>query len=352
MAWLSAIVSNLVLALLLATLAWFIERRLRWHGPAHFVWVLVLVKLVMPPLVSVSHDEPPLSAACLNGTCGCGPHAFVRVRETLPRVLLAVWCAGASATVWAGWRRWARFRRLLANAVPAPREWQALAACLAGELAIRRPPEILAVPGRLPPFVLPGGVRPRMLLPAELIGQLDGSQRTTLLLHELVHIKRRDHLLRAIELAVSIAYWWLPAVRVIRRRLRACEEACCDATVVAHRPQARRDYARLLLDVLDFVAPAPCAVETATAMSSAHDLERRLRTILGTSPTRASRLWPAGAFAVTLACAVVPCGMRYDFARWLVPQAQAVTRPPSVDPTRSSLEDCDNNSSRVLCCPS
>ena len=54
MPWLSCIVSNVILALLLALAAWFIQRKLRWHAIAHILRVLVLVKLVTPPLVPAS----------------------------------------------------------------------------------------------------------------------------------------------------------------------------------------------------------------------------------------------------------------------------------------------------------
>ena len=351
MPWLSWIVSNVLLALLLALAAWFMQRWLRRHALAHILWILVLVKLVTPPLVSVSLYESPGNTACQNGTCRCGPHAQPTAGATVPRILLAAWLVGAAATGWTAWCRWTRLRHLMAHAVSAPPEWQALAARLSTKLSLRRPPEILVVPGRLPPLVVPGRRRPRVLLPAALIGRLNGSQRTVLMLHELIHIQRRDHLVRILELAVRVIYWWLPPVSWISRQLRTCEETCCDAAVVAREPQARRDYARLLLDVLDFVAPLPRAVEQATAMNSAHDLELRLRAILGTSPGTPRR-WPLGVFAVSLACAIVPCALHYDWAGTLAPAATAAEREPAAGPTFWSNDDRDGDPSKDLCCPS
>ncbi len=314
MSWLLWISSNLVLASLLALVAWFVQRRLRLPGVARVVWVLVLVKLVTPPLVSVPLVDLPYTLACSLGQCGCPQHAGTIVDRTFLWVLLGTWSAGAVATGWLAWRRWTRFQRLIAQAKAAPPEWQALAATLSSELGIRCP-EILAVPGRLPPLVVGGRPRPRMLLPMALIDQLDGSQRVALLLHELAHIKRGDHLVRLLEMMVSVAYWWLPVVGAIGRQLRNCEETCSDAAVVAHLPQARRDYARLLLDVIDFANPLPRhAVPQATAMSAAaNDLEHRLRAILDTRQ-RARRTWPAAALALGLACAILPCELQCDFA--------------------------------------
>src|SRR5437763_1593197 len=143
MPWLSCIVSNVLLASLLALAAWFMQRCLRRHAAAHVLWILVLVKLVTPPLVSVPLQAAPGNAACLNGTCSCGPHVPSTARAALPWILLAAWSVGAAATGWTAWRRWTQFQRLLAHAVPPPPEWQALAGRLSAELALRRPPEIL-----------------------------------------------------------------------------------------------------------------------------------------------------------------------------------------------------------------
>ena len=354
MPWLSCIISNVVLASLLALTGWFVQRWLRRHAVARILWVLVLVKLVTPPLVSVPLRESPGIMACALGACGCERHVRTQtiVRDTLPWVLLAAWSAGAGATGWAAWRRWTRFRRLMAHASPAPPEWQSLAARLTSELSMRRPPEILAVPGRLPPLVVPGQRRPRMLLPMALMGRLNASQRVALLLHELVHIKRGDHFVRMLELTVGVAYWWLPIVGSIGRQLRACEETCCDAAVVAHLPQARRDYAQLLLDVVDFANPLPRqAVPQATAISAANDLEQRLRAILdATQGTR--RTWPAVALAVGLACAILPCELHYDFVGRPAPAATSAEREPAAGATRLPSGDRAGEPSVVFCCPS
>jgi hypothetical protein len=234
----------------------------------------------------------------------------------------------------------------------APPQWQSLAARLTSELAIRRPPEILAVPGRLPPLIVPGRARSRMLLPTALLRRLNGSQRVALLMHELVHIKRGDHWVRVLELTINVVYWWLPIVGSIGRQLRACEEACCDAAVVARLPQARRDYAELLLDALDFADALPGRpAHQATTMSVAHDLEQRLRTILD-ARHRTRRTWPAGTLAVGLACAILPCTLHYDFVGRPAPTATSAEREAA--PGGTDLPGCSREGDPpvLFCCPS
>src|SRR5438270_6271886 len=125
MPWPSFVVSNVLLALALALAAWFVQRWLRWPVLAHLLWVLVLVKLVTPPLVRVPVAAAPSHWACMLGTCGCAQHARTPtiVGERLPWILLAAWSAGAAATAWTAWRRSRWFRRLLTHARAAPPEW-------------------------------------------------------------------------------------------------------------------------------------------------------------------------------------------------------------------------------------
>ena len=118
MSWLICVLSNVALASLLALAAWVVQHWLRRPALARLLWLLVLVKLVTPPLVSVPVSASPGLAACVFGTCQCGQHVQMQgfVRDTLPWLLLAGWAAGAGATVWMAWRRWSRFRRLVALA--------------------------------------------------------------------------------------------------------------------------------------------------------------------------------------------------------------------------------------------
>src|SRR5437763_15225621 len=102
---LSWVVSNVALALVLALAAGVAQRWLRWPAVARVLWVLVLVKLVTPPLVTVPLEQSPGPVACSLGTCGCDHHSPTQtfVRDTLPWVVLAVWAAGAATTAGVAW---------------------------------------------------------------------------------------------------------------------------------------------------------------------------------------------------------------------------------------------------------
>src|SRR5262245_29978083 len=101
MSWLSSILSNVVLASLVALAAWMVQRRLGSPALARVLWLLALIKLVTPPLVSVQLIELPSAVLCTVGLCGCTAHALWPpiVRTGLPWVLLAVWTAVAGVTL-------------------------------------------------------------------------------------------------------------------------------------------------------------------------------------------------------------------------------------------------------------
>ena len=104
------------------------------------------------------------------------------------------------------------------------------------------------------PMLWSFGPTRRLLLPAELLARLTANQQSTLLAHELAHLRRRDHWVRYLELAVVCLYWWCPLVWWARRQLHEAEEECCDAWVVWALPHLTRDYALALVETLDFFA--------------------------------------------------------------------------------------------------
>jgi bla regulator protein blaR1 len=356
MTLLSWLVSNLLLATPIAAAAWLVQYRLRQPALAHILWLLVLLKLVTPPLFAVPLYELPPKTPCELGTCQCGPHGSSTLSAALTNYFLGVWLLGGLLAGWTAWRRWNRFQRLISSAAPAPPEWQSLAERLAADLRLRRTPEVLMTPGRLPPLVVPGFRRPRLLLPSALLSELPQSQRSSLLLHELVHLRRGDHVVRLLESGVRIVYWWFPAVAWIGRQLRACEEACCDAAVVALLPDERRHYARLLLDVMDFVAPATRTVGHATAMNSAGCLERRLRSILADRPPTSNRSQAPALAVVGLACVALPLELRCDWIGLLSPTPAVVAQPIDEPKTKPSGAWMSGREVKVplreLCCPS
>jgi bla regulator protein blaR1 len=245
-------------------------------------------------------------------------------------VVLFVVLSGAIAWWVLAMLRIISFQRLLRELAPVPAEWQSRVDELAACLALSRSPRVFLVPGRVPPMLWAIGGRPRLLVPSELWSVMSADQRASLLLHELAHLKRRDHWVRWLELIVGGLYWWHPAVWWIRRSLREAEEQCCDAWVVWAMPQGVKTYAVALLSALEFVSGARIAPATASATSgSGHvsSLKRRMRMIVRANTPRGLS-W-AGSLAV-LGTAVL-----------LLPLAPTWAEPPEPDQPSAGAEVLD-----------
>jgi beta-lactamase regulating signal transducer with metallopeptidase domain len=340
---------NAAMAALLALVVAGVVRLVRRPAVAHRLWLLVLLKLLAPPLVvlpllwlpALGAGGPQRASRLFWTDAGgdAGPAAAVTAPGDAPRrglglVLglgggwtLAGWLWAAGSGLWlvhvSG--RIVRFRSFLRAAEPAPDDVQRRADALAGRLGLAERPGVWMVPCTVSPQVWALGGGTRVLLPQALWEELDDEQRATLLVHELAHIGRRDHWVRLVEVAVTVLYWWHPVVWWARGALREAEEQCCDAWVVETLPAAVRSYASALLATLRFLSAtseAESEPATASAMGQFHDLRKRL--LLITRGQTARRMPPAGACVVVAAAAL------------LLPLSLVAVRPRAAVPVPAS----------------
>jgi len=327
--------SATVLAILVAGLGRLLVRR---PAALHCLWLLVLLKLVTPPLfevpilgpssgpgtdqslvvleqpVDVAMPEnpgtpPPTVLAEVPVADGleavrdklAGEESFwPRWRSTLIVWLGIAWLSGSAAALVLAAVRIDRFRRLLRQAYPAPDAVQDQVSALSERLGLKRAPSTLWVDATVMPMLWAVGCRPRLIIPRDLWKSLNQRQRLLLLAHELAHLRRGDHVLRLFELFVTALYWWLPVVWWGRAALRDAEEECCDAWVVWAFPEEARTYAETLLDTVDFLNPSRVTEPLlASGFGRAHHLRRRLTMImLGTTPRGLGWGTALGSFAL------------------------------------------------------
>jgi bla regulator protein BlaR1 len=107
---------------------------------------------------------------------------------------------------------------------------------LSSRLDLRRVPDVRMSSRALPPLVWSIGLCPRLILPSELFARLSTEAQTTILAHELVHIRRGDYLVRLLELAATTVFWWHPVVWCASWQLHELEERCCDGCVLELLP--------------------------------------------------------------------------------------------------------------------
>ena len=94
------------------------------------------------------------------------------------------------------------------------------------------------------------GFGPEVLLPVSLTGQGQRQNRTFAMRHELMHFKRKDHLVM-IWMGILRAVWWFnPVVWLMEKPLRMDMESACDAMAVEGlTEQGKLAYASLLLEL-------------------------------------------------------------------------------------------------------
>ena len=172
-----------------------------------------------------------------------------------------------------------RFRRLLVWGQSAPAGLVRQVQELAARMRLR-PPRTLLLPGLATPCLWCWG-KPKLLLPAALMDRFGPDRRRGVLAHELAHLRRRDHWVSWLQMAAMCLWWWNPLFWLIRRQVRENAELACDAWVIHTLPDCRRAYAEALLEVcrLSSRSVAPVA---ALGMGSRgrRTFERRLTMIM------------------------------------------------------------------------
>jgi beta-lactamase regulating signal transducer with metallopeptidase domain len=328
----------------------------------HALWLLVLLRLLMPPLlawpwpqaatdmaprpppaemvsqeavsepsefssldVPAAEPEPAeLADALADPDPALGQTERPPVTLTNPHWdhgLLGIWIAGAVLMAVVQLVRVLRFRSRVSRGGPAPESLRDEVAALARRLGVR-PPPVTMVPGLASPVVWGLG-RPQLLWPAALADRLSADGRRAAVIHELAHLRRHDHWVGWLQLVGSCVWWWNPIFWHVRRQIGRAAELACDACVIEMLPRARRAYAEALLEVCELVtrhaAPAP-----ALSMGGARqEIERRLNMILRESVP--SRLPIRALFGVVLLGLIALPGFTDG-------QDSNATRPPDEKP--------------------
>ena len=119
-----------------------------------------------------------------------------------------------------------------------------------------------------------------------------------MVLHELAHVKRRDHLVNLLQAAVETLLFYHPAVWWISGRVRQEREHCCDDLAIDLCGD-RHAYVRALADMADLRSVGPRLALAANGGS----LVTRIRRLVDVDAPvrRVSARWWTGAAAVTVA---------------------------------------------------
>jgi len=279
---------------LLILLVWVIDlviRKWAWPQVRYALWLLVLLKLLIPPtwylpsgivpVVSqqvmsrletgqvseqVEQDRPGGSEAAggpetqagailSGGETGVDPRvgpgpAPARPGTPWQAYAFVAWILGMAGFVsflalrLTRLRRWHREQEQRQTLPPWFHE---LLVQTAERLGLGRLPAIVFSDQVVTPAVY-GIFGPVMVLPNDYLESLSAEEAEHVLLHELAHLKRGDLWLHGLCLMLQIVYWFNPLLLLARKQIQHVREICCDLTVAGLLREKTGRYRQTLLN--------------------------------------------------------------------------------------------------------
>ena len=262
-----------LLTALVAAATWL----LRGRSPRlrHALWLLVLVKALLPPSLAAPWGigawgvAPAMRELDRSGVAWTAISVAAPVDANATEVavdrnataitargslsiadkLFGVWVAGALLLFGVVALRYWRLRRAIGrmDAVdegPLRIELERLAMAWGS----RRVPDLYLSAANGSPFLI-GTFRPAIVLPAAM-GSWSVEEIRSVLLHELTHWRRHDPWIGWLQAIVQAIFWFHPCVWLANSRIRQEREAACDAAVLGGGSVAPQAYGETLLKIV------------------------------------------------------------------------------------------------------
>ncbi len=305
----AATLSNLMVSTLLAVLALVVQRRIPSPGLANLLWVIVLIKLITPPVMTI----PAMTVPSIAGTSRSTVPDFNTERDTAlgaelvksfvpsnatPKVSTAssmtdvsflllqlglfVWVAVGAILFALSGARILRFHWWLVRTSRVDQDVsRSLCSNLAGQFGVRRSPQVLVTAANIAPFVWWLRGRCVIVVSSRAMKELNWTDLRLIIAHEIAHVHRRDHWFRWLEWLSLLAFWWNPIMWCARRQLRVSEEMACDQLVLQTAKCGVNQYAQSLLNMAELLAsPAIRPPVLASAINSGGSLKIRLNVMM------------------------------------------------------------------------
>ncbi len=209
-------------------------------------------------------------------------------------------------------------------------------------VGVRRVVRFKLVASHSSPMVT-GWLRPIVLVPVSMLTTLSPQELDLLIVHELLHVRRHDCFVNAIQVLMETVFFYHPAVWWLSREIHVSREFCCDDSVSESREE-RLNYCRALLKLETSRPPKPAF----TLAAQDGDLLRRIRRLsldvepsLGCSPVASlasGALVAAIAFVLLLAPAMVenPASVAVAIEPPVAPPPEAVSVLESTEETEDA----------------
>jgi bla regulator protein BlaR1 len=271
-----------IMILLVAAIHWMIGARVdgRWR---HLLWVVVLLRLVMPqvpasslslfnllperkPVVLIARADVPAPSPVPfeveivdRGVLTFAPSPVLKAA----RWAFWIWLAGAAFFA----------LRMLIASIRAHRAVRAGERLTAGPLPIVEC-DLVRAPA------LHGVFRPVLLLPRGFTNMFTADELRHVILHETWHLKRMDVAVSWLLAAAQTIHWFNPLVWFAASRIREERELSCDELALSLlEEEERTGYGRTILKLLDRFRPVARIPALVGIVNQKQKMKRRLTMI-------------------------------------------------------------------------
>lgn len=347
--WQSTAVALAILLLLIIgrRLSARTRRTLGWIAVSKFAlptaWVVALLPNVAATYQSWPLMDPVLPSAGLTATTtmvAAPVQAWVPPAWLWP-LLGSVWAVVAVGLIARWLSRGVRVRRmLLAKAGPLTEAVTREVAAAAARAGLRVAPRCVEVDRDHGPGAL-GITSPVLILPRGLMQELSPAERAAILIHECVHVRRRDNLWSAVRAGWVGMLWFNPIAWLVNRAIGIETEKSCDERVLEITGDADNYASGIVAAVrhtLGVMQPGFAAATTPPVVA-------RLKNILAypAQPDSPALRWTA----VAVALALVALGGRAGSIAATAPTA-AVQQTPEATRASEALPVGERESNRAV----
>lgn len=144
-----------------------------------------------------------------------------------------------------------------------------------------------------------GILKPKILIPSEVIPKFNSDEKKYIFLHELVHLKRKDILINWIMTLLLIIHWFNPILWICFSKIKKdCEISCDAATLTYLNPIEYQKYGETLIKLIK-IAPKTHWSPGTAAIINKREIKRRI--IMISKFRKKPLLWSIVAIFLTLA---------------------------------------------------
>ncbi len=286
--------------------------RLFGPGMAYSLWLLPLLRLILPPLVLPATEQAQTQVVTVVPVPIDAPQSMAPADwlAMLTPWFIGLWLAGGALFLAVRVIGYARMRRRVL----------AQARSVGQQGSVR----LIESPGVQVPVAF-GVIDKVVALPTGFMADPDRAARDLAIAHELEHHAGRDLAVNFAMQPLLALHWFNPLAWLGWRALRRDQEAACDARVLAGcNSMTRTAYAQLIAGwarKTDLPAPAPMAC----AVMGEKSIIYRLRSLNMTQPTARRRR--TGHLLIGAAALALPLTASISYAAGDEPPASSETKP-------------------------